>query len=125
MMIVFCMPTSLPRSQESNRYYNMVTTLVFPAIVEKFKHMRVREVTMQQDSARCHTCKKKDGFEAMTQKLNAAGAKLRPRIKVVTQPAQSPDVNIAVIWLSFVHWPAPCGNVAVSCGFGCVAHSTL
>ena len=88
------MPTSLPRSQESNRYYNMVTTLVFPAIVEKFKHMRVREVTMQQDGARCHTQKKKDGFEAMTQKLNAAGAKLRPRIKVVTQPAQSPDVNI-------------------------------
>ena len=62
------MPTSLPRSQESNRYYNMVTTLVFPAIVEKFKHMRVREVTMQQDGARCHTQKKKDGFEAMTQK---------------------------------------------------------
>ena len=89
------MPTSLPRSQESNRYYNMVTTLVFPAFVEKFKHMRVREVTMQQDGARCHTCKKKDGLEAsMTQKLNAAGAKLRPRIKVVTQPAQSPDVNI-------------------------------
>ena len=49
------MPTCLPRSQESNRYYNMVTTLVFPAIVEKFKHMRVREVTMQQDGARCHT----------------------------------------------------------------------
>ena len=61
----------------------MVTTLVFPAIVEKFKHMRVREVTMQQDGARCHT-QKKDGFEAMTQKLNAAGAELRPRIKVVT-----------------------------------------
>ena len=59
------MPTSLPRSQESNRYYNMVTTLVFPAIVEKFKHMRVREVTMQQDGARCHTQKKKDGFEAI------------------------------------------------------------
>ena len=72
----------------------MVTTLVFPAFVEKFKHMRVREVTMQQDGARCHTQKTKDGFEAMTQKLNAAGAKLRPRIKVVTQPAQSPDVNI-------------------------------
>ena len=74
----------------------MVTTLVFPAIVEKFKHMRVREVTMQQDGARCHTDtqKKKAGFEAMTQKLNAAGAKLRPRIKVVTQPTQSPDVNI-------------------------------
>ena len=89
------MPTSLPRSQESYRYYNMVTMLVFPAIVaEKFKHMRVREVMMQQDDARCHTQKKKDGFEAMTQKLNAAGAKLRPRIKVVTQPAQSPDVNI-------------------------------
>ena len=49
---------------------------------------------MQQVGARCHTQKKKDGFEAMTQKLNAAGAKLRPRIKVVTQPAQSPDVNI-------------------------------
>ena len=88
------MPTSLPRSQESNRYYNMVTTLVFPAFVEKFKHMRVREVTMQQDGARCHTQKKKDGDEAMTKKLNAAGAKLRPHIKVVTQPAQSPDVNI-------------------------------
>ena len=63
------MPTSLPRSQESYRYYNMVTMLVFPAIVaEKFKHMRVREVMMQQDDARCHTQKKKDGFEAMTQK---------------------------------------------------------
>ena len=48
---------------------NQVTTIVFPAIVEKFKHMRVREVTMQQDGARCHTQKKKDGFEAMTQKL--------------------------------------------------------
>ena len=47
------MPTSLPRSQESNRYYNMVTTLVFPAIVEKFKHMRVREVTMQQPEGQC------------------------------------------------------------------------
>ena len=58
------MPTSLPRSQESIRYYNMVTTLVFPAIVDKFKHMRVREVTMQQDGARCHTQKTKDGFEA-------------------------------------------------------------
>ena len=56
--------------------------------------MRVREVTMQQVGARCHTQKKKDGDEAMTKKLNAAGAKLRPHIKVVTQPAQSPDVNI-------------------------------
>ena len=46
----------------------MVTTLVFPAIVKKFEHMRVREVTMQQDGARCHTQKKNDGFEAMTQK---------------------------------------------------------
>ena len=120
------MPTSLPRSQESNRYYNMVTTLVFPAFVEKFKHMRVREVTMQQDGARCHTCKKKDGFEAMTQKLNAAGAKLRPRIKVVTQPAQTPDVNICDLAFFCALWPAPCGNVADSpCGLGCVAHSTL
>ena len=56
--------------------------------------MRVREVTLQQVGARCHTQKKKDGDEAMTKKLNAAGAKLRPHIKVVTQPAQSPDVNI-------------------------------
>ena len=30
----------------------------------------------------------------MTKKLNAIGAKLRPRIRVRTQPAQSPDVNI-------------------------------
>ena len=109
----------------------MVTTLVFPAIVEKFnnnKHMRVREVTMQQDGARCHTDtqKKKAGFEAMTQKLNAAGAKLRPRIKVVTQPTQSPDVNICDLAFFRALWPAPCGNVADSpCGLGCVAHSTL
>ena len=93
-MIVSCMFTSLPRSQESNRYCNMVTTLVFPAIVKKFEHMRVREVTMQQDGARCHTQKKKDGEEAITPKLNAAGAQLRPRINVATQPAQSPAVNI-------------------------------
>ena len=75
----------------------MCKSLTFPLhrpIVEMFKHMGVREVTLQQDGARCHTQKKKDGEEAITPKLNAAGAKLRPRIKVATQPAQSPDVNI-------------------------------
>ena len=30
----------------------------------------------------------------MTKKLTTIGAKLRPRIRVRTQPAQSPDVNI-------------------------------
>ena len=49
----------------------------------------------------------------MTQKLNAAGAKLRPRIKVVTQPAQTPDVNICDLAFFRALWPAPCGNVAV------------
>ena len=29
-------------SMNADKYYNMVTTLVFPAIVEKFKHIRVR-----------------------------------------------------------------------------------
>ena len=108
----------------------MVTTLVFPAIVEKFnnnKHMRVREVTMQQDGARCHTDtqKKKAGFEAMTQKLNAAGAKLRPRIKVVTQPTQSPDVNICDLAFFRALACALRKRRRVGCGLGCVAHSTL
>ena len=124
------MPTSLPRSQESNRYYNMVTTLVFPAIVEKFnnnKHMRVREVTMQQDGARCHTDtqKKKAGFEAMTQKLNAAGAKLRPRIKVATQPAQSPDVNICDLAFFRALACALRKRRHVASGASGAAHSTL
>ena len=65
-----CEPTG-PRAKKAFKdvsMNNMVTTLGFPVIVEKFKHMRVREVTMQQDGARCHTQKKNDGFEAMTQK---------------------------------------------------------
>ena len=76
------------------KYEKLVTTVVFPAIVKAFKNTGVREVTLQQDGARCHTQKKKDGTEAMTKKLTAIGAKLRPRIKVVTQAAQSPDLNI-------------------------------
>ena len=49
---------------------------------------------MQQDGARPHTGKKKSGEEPVTDALNEIGATFDPPIKVITQPAQSPDLNI-------------------------------
>ena len=79
-------------SMTAAQYEAMMTKKIFPAVVKAFKHTGVREVRVQQDGARCHTQKKKNGEEPMTVKLNAIGKKLRPRIVVTTQPAQSPDV---------------------------------
>ena len=81
-------------SMTAKQYEAMMVKKIFPKIVTAFKHTGVREVRVQQDGARCHTQKKADGTEPMTAKLNAIGAKLKPRIVVVTQPAQSPDLNI-------------------------------
>jgi hypothetical protein len=83
------------KTMDSKRYKKMVIDTVFPAIVEAFKDTGVKEVTLQQDGARAHTKKKPStGEEPLTKELNAIGAKLTPRIRVRTQPAQSPDVNI-------------------------------
>lgn len=74
------------------RYVEMMTTKIFPTLCAKFPNATL--IRVQQDGARCHTGKKKDGSERITQELNEAGAKCSPRIEVVTQPAQSPDFNI-------------------------------
>ena len=79
----------------SEKYFEMMTTLVFDSIQKAFTGTGVKRVIIQQDGARPHTGKgnmSKDG--ETVGKLNAAGAKLPIPIEVRTQPAQSPDFNI-------------------------------
>jgi hypothetical protein len=78
---------------DSDKYYEMMTKLVFPAIRRKMPW--AKEVTTQQDGATPHTGKDN------VNRLNIAGAKKRKRrdgsttkITVFTQAAQSPDTNI-------------------------------
>ena len=66
----------------------MMVKKVFPAIQKAFKGTGVKAVVVQHDGARPHTGK------GNMEKLNAAGAKLKIKIEVRTQPAQSPDLNI-------------------------------
>ena len=73
-----------------DHYVRMMTTLIFP----RAQFPNATLIRVQQDGARCHTGKKKDGSERITAELNEAGAKCSPPIEVVTQPAQSPDFNI-------------------------------
>ena len=76
-------------------YIKMMKTQIFPAIIEAFKDCPgVHEVRVQQDGARSHTAKRKDGTERYTVELNAHGATLKPKIRIITQPAQSPDTNV-------------------------------
>ena len=77
---------------DAAHYVHMMTTLVFPKLCAKFPN--ATSIRVQQDGARCHTGKKKDGAERITAKLNEEGAKCSPPIEVVTQSAQSPDFNI-------------------------------
>jgi hypothetical protein len=75
-----------------DRYVAMMVDRIFPKLCEQFPD--ATSIRVQQDGARCHTGKKKDGSEHITARLNEAGAKCSPPIEVVTQSAQSPDFNI-------------------------------
>ena len=72
----------------AKQYYHMVTTKVFPAIVKAYPYPQFKEVVYQHDGARPHT------GEDVEARLNEFGAKLRPKIRVVRQPPNSPDTNI-------------------------------
>ena len=76
------------RTMTSARYLEMMSKKVFPAVVKAFKDTKIKKVIVQQDGASPHT-----GQDTVA-KLNAIGAKLSPKIVVITQPAQSPDMNI-------------------------------
>jgi hypothetical protein len=60
---------------------------VFPAIRTAFARCN-KTIVVQQDGARPHTGKD------MVDRLNVEGACGFPQLKVITQPAQSPDLNI-------------------------------
>lgn len=77
---------------DAAHYKHMMTTLVFPKLCAQFPN--ATSIRVQQDGARCHTGKQKDGAERITAELNEEGAKCSPPIEVVTQSAQSPDFNI-------------------------------
>ena len=72
----------------ANRYYEMLITKVFPAIVEAYPYPHFKKIIYQHDGARPHTGKNN------VERLNAYGAKLKPKIVVVTQPPNSPDTNM-------------------------------
>ena len=74
---------------DAEKYVEMMTQLVFPAIRKAYAGEEV--VYVQQDGAPGHTGKKTPEL------LQAAGEKRKrgePRIELVQQPAQSPDFNI-------------------------------
>ena len=74
-------------SMNCDRYFEFMTKKVFPKIRTDFARS-TKTIIVQQDGARPHTGKD------MVNKLNKEGAFGFPQIKVVTQPAQSPDLNI-------------------------------
>ena len=70
-------------------YFALMRDEVFPAIVSAFAGQpNIKTVVVQQDGASPHTGKN------VVERLNAIGAKLKPKLEVRTQPAQSPDMNI-------------------------------
>ena len=77
----------------ADRYYEMLTTKVFPAIVEAYPYPHFKKIIYQHDGARPHTGKNN------VERLNAYGAKLKPKIVVVTQPPNSPDTNMCALSL--------------------------
>ena len=72
---------------DCDTYFKFMTEKVFPSIRHKFARC-TKTIIVQQDGARPHTGKD------MVNRLNIEGAARFPQIKVVTQPAQSPDLNI-------------------------------
>jgi hypothetical protein len=76
-------------SMDAKKYVEMMTEDVFPAIRKAYAGEDL--VIVQHDGAPGH------GAEGTEKALNAAGAKRKrgePVIKIVQQPAQSPDFNI-------------------------------
>ena len=69
-------------------YGNWYTDVFLPAVREKMPWLEGQEVIAQQDGASPHTGK------GNPQRLNEAGKEGGWNIKLVTQPAQSPDLNI-------------------------------
>ncbi len=67
-------------------FQKMMAQLVFPAIRKKMSFSK--KVTVQVDGAKPHT-----GFNTIAT-LNSTGSTSTPRIEVVCQPAQSPDLNV-------------------------------
>ena len=57
----------IDESMNSEKYWEMMTQKVFPAIIKAFKNTGVREVRVQQDGAHCHTKKKKNGVHTLGQ----------------------------------------------------------
>ena len=73
----------------ADRYFHMMSTLVFPKIEKAFAGTGIREVIVQQSGgARPHTGKN------VVDRLNELGTACSPRIVVCTQPAQSLDMNV-------------------------------
>ena len=72
----------------ADRYFHLMQTEVFPAIMEAFAGTEIKKVVMQQDGATPHT------GQQVVQELDSLGATCSPKIEVRTQPAQSPDMNI-------------------------------
>ena len=73
----------------AERYLKLMTKKVMPAIRDDFQPLaQIKEVIVQQDGARPHTGKD------VVNRMNAIGETMTPRIRVVTQPAQSPDMNV-------------------------------
>ena len=84
-------------SMTGERYIDFMTRPddgVFAQAVKAYEGTGVTHLTIQQDGARAHTGKEKTGNERITNILNEKGAKLTPKIRVITQPAKSPDLSI-------------------------------
>lgn len=82
-----------PRSVDSKYYLELmrgdgIEQGIIDAIKEKFFFKRSRSITIQHDGAKPHNG---NGNEAV---INALGCSDGWKIKVKTQPAQSPDLNI-------------------------------
>ena len=69
-------------------HQNWYTETLLPTIKQKMTWLRHEDVTVQEDGATPHT-----GHDTPS-KLNATGREGGWNIKLVTQPAQSPDLNV-------------------------------
>ena len=82
---------------DCDTYFKFMTEKVFPSIRHKFARC-TKTIIVQQDCARPHTGKD------MVNRLNIEGAARFPQIKVVTQPAQSPESTGVVTILTHEYW---------------------
>eukprot|EP00908_Phaeocystis_cordata_P022995 Transcript_5426.p1 GENE.Transcript_5426~~Transcript_5426.p1 ORF type:complete len:449 (-),score=91.39 Transcript_5426:187-1533(-) len=75
-------------TMNSDRYVELMTTKILPAIADAFRPFGVPCVTVQHDGAPPHVGKGAEG------RIDEFGATLEPPIKIKRQPSQSPDTNI-------------------------------